>query len=37
MERYNNKTFFGSDTFHQMALEQYGVENFTSAAEIKEK
>lgn len=37
MERYNNKTFFGSDTFRQMALEQYGVENFSSAEEIKQK
>jgi hypothetical protein len=37
MDRYNNKTFFGSDAFHQMALEKYGVENFASAIEIKEK
>ena len=37
MERYNNKTFFGSNVFHQMALEKYGVENFASAEEIKQK
>ena len=37
MDHYGNKTFFGSNAFHQTSLEKYGVENFASAEEIKQK